>query len=360
MKITDIKLTNVKQTLDKPFWNSIKKTTSSGRSRIEIYTDEGIVGMTLCSGGVRTSLNSLRDKLIGEDPLRIQHIWENLYMGGARKPVAKGDYISVISAVDNALWDLKGKTFNQPVWKLLGGVQNKLWAYAAGGYYQDGKGIPELCEEMETYVKQGFTAVKMKVGWPGVTLKHDAERVAAVRKAVGDDVELLIDANNAWDAHVAIRFGHMIEKYDPYWFEEPVHADDLEGSAKVASALSFPVASGENEFTRWGFRDLIERGGVSIVQADTNNCGGISEWMKIAAMASAHHLQMAPHGQGALGCVVVAAVKNGLIVENYLREFSTDLVAPLEFQDGHVIMTDAPGLGIEWNEDLIKRDGTTY
>lgn len=360
MKITDVKVTTVSQPLEKPFWNSIKKTTSKGRARIEIYTDEGVTGMSLCSGGARKSLGMLKSKLVGQDPFRIGYLWDQMWMGGTRKPISKGDHITAMSAADNALWDLNGKALNQPVWKMLGGVQDKLWAYAAGGYYEDGKGIPELCEEMETYVGQGFQAVKMKVGWPGVTLKQDAERVAAVRKAIGDDVALMIDANNAWNVTDALRFGRMIEEYDPYWYEEPVAPDDFEGSAKLADKLDYPIASGENEMTRWGFRDLIERGGVEVVQADPNNCGGISEWMRIAAMAGAHHLKMAPHGQGALGCVVVAAIEHGLVVENYLRNFSTDMVGGLEFKDGHVIMNDAPGLGIEWNEELIKRDGQTH
>lgn len=357
MKITDVGLTIVNMKLDKPFWNSIVKTTTETRARLELYTDEGVVGMTLTSQGVKKHLDMLKKKLVGEDPTRIEYLWDMLYMGGTRKPVAKGEFICSLSAVDNALWDLRGKVLGQPVWKLLGGAQDKLWAYAAGGYYQEGKNLKELAREMESYVRNGFLAVKMKVGWAGVTLREDVERVKTVRDAIGSDVELMVDANNAWDAATAIRFGLMIERYDPYWFEEPVHADDFEGSARVSSALNIPVASGENEYTRWGFRDLIERGGVSIVQADPNLCGGISEWMKIAAMASAHHLSMAPHGLGALGCVVVAAVKNGLVVENYLREFHTEIVRPLDFKDGHVIMGEAPGLGIQWDEDLIRKFG---
>ncbi|MDP6038155.1 MAG: mandelate racemase/muconate lactonizing enzyme family protein, partial [Candidatus Latescibacteria bacterium] len=257
-------------------------------------------------------------------------------------------------------WYFTGWGGMRPFCTWWGGGPHIGGPYAGGGYYAPGKGRGELCEEMETYVKQGFGAVKMKVGWPGVTLKEDAERVRVVREAIGADVALMIDANNAWDAHTAIRFGRMIEAYDPYWYEEPVRPDDLEGSALVAQALDYPVASGENEATRWGFRDLIERGGVRVVQADPSSCGGISEWMKIAAMASAHHLQMAPHGQGALGCVVVAAVDNGLVVENYFRNFSTDMVGGLEFVDGYVIMGDAPGLGIEWNEELIEKNGETF
>ncbi len=360
MKITAVKLTIVEMELRKPFWNAIKTTRKKKRARLEIHTDEGITGMTLCAASVKTNLETLRKKLIGEDPLRISYLWDKLYMGGTRKPVAKGEFIGTISAADNALWDLQGKVCNQPTWKLLGGAQERLWAYAAGGYYEEGKGIRELCDEMTTYVSQGFRAVKMKVGWPGISLKEDAERVKAVRGAVGDDIALMVDANNAWDATTAIRFGRLIEAYDPYWFEEPVRADDYEGSARVADALAMPVASGENEHTRWGFRDLIARGGVAVVQADPNNCGGISEWMRIAAIAGAHHLKMAPHGQGSLGCVVVAAVEHGLVVENYLRNFRTELVEPPEFKDGYVMMSDRPGLGMEWNEKLLAEEGRTF
>ena len=120
-------------------------------------------------------------------------------------------------------------------------------AYAAGGYYEQGKGLPELCAEMDSYVSAGFRAVKMKVGWSGVTLRQDAERVRAVREAVGPDISLMVDANNAWDAKTALRFGRMVEPYDPYWFEEPVHADDLRGGALLVSSLDMPIASGENE-----------------------------------------------------------------------------------------------------------------
>jgi L-alanine-DL-glutamate epimerase-like enolase superfamily enzyme len=279
-----------------------------------------------------------------------------MYMGRARKPVAKGDYIVAMSVVDNALWDLKGKILGQPVWKLVGGTQERVWVYAAGGYYAEGKGPKELAAELESYAKDGFGAVKMKVGWPGVTLKHDAERVRAVREAIGPDVELMVDANNAWDANTAIRFGRMIEKYDPYWFEEPVHSDDFKGGEKVAAALDFPVATGENEFTRWGFRDLIEAGAVEVVQADPNICGGISEWLKIAAMASAVHLKMAPHGNPNVGSCCVAAVENGLITENYPTTFKSVLMEPVDFRnDGYIYMSDAPGLGIDWNEDALEK-----
>ena len=360
MKITDIKIVGVDLgALERPFWNSIIKTSRSGQGRIEIYTDEGVVGMAPCgASGVRKSniLGTIRSKLMGEDPLRIGYLWDKMYMGGTRKPVAKGDYIASMSAVDNALWDLKGKALNQPVWKLIGGVQDRVNAYAAGGYYEEGKGLPELCAELVSYVEAGFRAVKMKVGWAGVTLKEDAERVRAVREAIGPDIELMVDANNAWDARTALRFARMMEAYDPYWFEEPVHADDFRGGALLAERLDMPIASGENEFTRWGARDLIDAKAADIIQLDPNTCGGISEWLKIAALASAYHLKMAPHGNPHIGCCCVAGVENGLITENYPTAFENKLMGPVDFrEDGYIYMSEEPGLGIEWDEEMIGK-----
>lgn len=360
MTITDIETISVDLgELKIPFWNSIIKTTSTRRGRIEIRTDSGAIGMAPCpaSASVKTTiLGPIRDKLVHEDPLRIDYLWDKMYMGRTRKPVAKGEYIVAMSAVDNALWDLKGKVLNQPVWKLAGGVQNRVWAYAAGGYYAEGKGFNALAAELKSYVDDGFQAVKMKVGWSGVTLREDAKRVQSVREAIGPEVELMVDANNAWDANTAIRFGRMIEQYDPYWYEEPVHADDLTGGTKVAAALDVPVASGENEYTRWGFRDLIATGAAEVVQADPNICGGISEWLKIAAIASAYHLKVSPHGNPNVGSCCVAAVENGLITENYPTSFKSVIMGPVDFRsDGFIHMSEKPGLGIEWDEEMLEK-----
>ena len=360
MKISHIAVSVIELgTLDVPFWNSIIRTSTATRARVEIHTDDGLVGFAPCSASASirsTILGALTTKLKSQDPLRTGHLWSLMYMGGTRKPVAKGDYITAMSAVDNALWDLKGKALAQPVWRLAGGCQERVRAYAAGGYYAEGKGPRQLADELEGYANEGFRAVKMKVGWPGVSLRHDAERVRAVRQAIGPDVELMVDANNGWDANTAIRFGRMIEPYDPYWFEEPVHADDFRGAAKVAAALDVPVASGENEYTRWGFRDLIEQDAAEVVQADPNICGGLSEWLKIASFAGAYHLPMAPHGNASIGSCCVAAVDNGLITENYPTSFKSVLMAPVDFRkDGFIYMSETPGLGIEWDEDIVRK-----
>jgi L-alanine-DL-glutamate epimerase-like enolase superfamily enzyme len=358
MKIVNIKVTAIRKILLKtPYWNSIIRTEARERARVEITTDEGIVGMAPCKAGTRRDIEGIvKSKLLGRDPLRTEELWQLLYMGGTRKPIHKGGFIASMSVVDNALWDLKGKALGQPVWKLAGGAQATVKVYAAGGYYGEGKGVPELCRELESFVSEGFRAVKMKVGWSGIRLREDAERVRAARKALGPDIDLMIDANNAWDASTAVRFGRMVEDAEPYWFEEPVHADDIDGARKVADALDMPVASGENEQTRYGFRDLIERGGAEIVQADPNDCGGISEWLKIAALAAAHHLPMAPHGNAPVGCTCVAAVSNGLITEHYSAGLGDPMMGLPDFRGGMIQMGDEPGLGIHWDEDYIARN----
>jgi L-alanine-DL-glutamate epimerase-like enolase superfamily enzyme len=362
MKVTDVTVTEFSLgKLKTPYWNSIIRTTGKSFSRVEVHTDEGITGMSF--GGHRSHVTGrFKELLVGQDPLSAEACWDRLYAHN-RKPVAKGEYISAIGVIDIALWDLRGKALGLPCWKLLGGHRQRVPVYAAGGYYEgtgetDDKGVAGLVREMTGFLKHGYRAVKMKVGWPGAGLKHDAERVRAVREAIGPDTDLLVDVNNAWDATTAIRFGRMIERYEPYWLEEPTPADDYRGQAAICAALDTPVASGENEFTRWGFRDLIEAEAVDIVQADPRTCGGFTEWLKIAALASAYHLPMAPHGGPHVGAHCVGAVSNGLIVESYVHSIQAHLnefVQPPDIADGHVTLPDRPGLGLIWHEDAIQR-----
>ena len=363
MKITDVTATRVPLPAQKiaPTWNSIvQQERSEGTrqrygTRLEVTTDEGITGYGFEADS--TVLGRFRELLIGQDPLNAEACWDRMYAHN-RKPVAKGEYISSIGKMDVALWDLRGKAMGQPVWKLLGGHRSRLPIYGAGGYYGEGKGLKELAAEMEGIVDAGYRAVKMKVAWPGAGLKGDAERVRVVRDAVGPEVDVMVDANNGWDFNEALRFARLIEKYEPFWFEEPIKPDDYRGQAALCAALDMPVASGENEFTRWGFRDLIEARGVDIVQADPRTCGGITEWLKIAAFASAYHLPMAPHGNVYAGANCVAAVANALIVEYRPRleqDHSNDLYDPPVVNDGHMTLSDEPGLGVPWREDLIKR-----
>lgn len=355
MRITDVKvMTYSLGKLDRPYRNSIITTTNKSVSLVEVLTDDGVSGISF--GGNRPLVEGpIKGRLIGEDPLDSARLWHRMFTGW-RKPVAKGDAIAAIGSVDNALWDLRGKILGLPVYRLLGGFRNRTPAYAAGGYYEEDKGTSGLAAEMTHFVASGYRSVKMKVG--GAPFAEDVNRVRAAREAIGPDIQLMVDANNAWNATEAIRFGRAVERYDICWFEEPCWPDDLEGAAAVCRALDMPVASGEIEYTRWGCRDLIERQAADIIQADPTTCGGLTEWVRVATLASAHHLPVAPHGSHYIGAHAVAAVENGMIVESYarLRPWQDDYISTgIRLEDGELVLPDLPGLGLEIDRQALER-----
>jgi L-alanine-DL-glutamate epimerase-like enolase superfamily enzyme len=327
---------------------------SPGMTQLEIHTDQGIIGRSIPAGSASIIQNELLPRIRGENPFFIERIWDRMYRHN-RKPVAKGDYIRAMGGVDIAIWDIIGKALNLPVYKALGAFNEKIRVYAAGGYYEEGKGLPQLAKEMEGYVAEGFHAVKMKVG--GAPFREDVERVRAVRDAVGPDVDVLIDANNKWNAYDAIRFGRAVEKYDIFWFEEPVEPDDFSGCAEVKQALDIPVVAGENEFTRWGCRDLIQAGSADILNLDTVIAGGITEYRKIAALASAFHIPVAPHGNPFMAVHLLASIPNTLIMETYPAiESKYNLALPLfPVKDGYITAPDKPGIGIDPDPEIVKK-----
>ncbi len=261
-----------------------------------------------------------------------------------------------ISAIDIGLWDIRAKGANLPLYQLLGGFRDRVPTYIAGGYYEEGKGLKELAREMEENVEMGAKAIKMKVG--AVSIAEDVERVKTVRQAVGPNVKVMVDANCAYRYYQAIQLAKRIEEYDVFWFEEPVGADDYEGCRKLAEATSIPIATGENEYTRYGFRDLIEHNSAAILNADAKILGGVTEFMKVAALAQAHDLDIAPHGSQDIHVHLVAAIANGLILEFY-----RDSVDPMWGKiyhhtlrlndDGTVSPPNVPGLGADPNYENL-------
>lgn len=362
MKITEISAECYSWPRAKPIRNGKYTYTHGGINVVKVKTDEGVTGIGLGGGGSTNAgvqtfvglVEGFKPALIGEDPLDVERIWANMWV--PKLIGRRGLSTRVISAIDIALWDLKGKLCNLPVYKLLGGYTNKIPTYIAGGYYQEGKGLRELAQEMEQNVAMGARAVKMKIG--GASINEDVERVRVAREAVGSEVKLLVDANNAYRYYEAIEIARKIEKYDIFWFEEPVMPDDYRGHAMVAAATSIPVATGENEYTRYGFRDLIEHRAAAILNADAQILGGVTEFMKVAALAQAYDLPVAPHGNQDVHVHLVSAIPNGLIVEYY-----RDTVDPmwgksfkeqLMLKDGYLKPPDRPGFGIELNEEALK------
>lgn len=325
-----------------------------GMTLLEIYTDQGIIGRSIPAGYTNIIESELAPQIKGENPFYVERIWDKMYRS-RRKPVAKGIMIGCIGAVDLAIWDIIGKALNMPVYRVMGGFSDKIRVYAAGGYYEEGKSTADLVKEMEGYVQEGFRAVKVKVG--GEEFHTDVERVRAVREALGPKIDILIDANNKWNAYEAIRFGRAVEKYEPFWFEEPVEPDDFAGCAEVRQALDIPITAGENEFTRWGCRDLLEARSADILNLDTVLAGGATEYRKIAAIASAYHVPVSPHGNPFMAIHVLGAINNALIMETYPGvESRYNPALPLfPVVDGYVAIPDKPGLGIDIAPDLIQK-----
>jgi len=299
MKITGLRAHVLSAALSQPFAYSRAWYDTRTAMLVEIETDDGLIGWGECYGPAAMTaavVNSVAPWLIGEDPLRTDFLWQMIY-ARLRDHGQKGVVIEGLSGIDIALWDIKGKHFGVPVYQLLGGpLRNEVQAYATGLYRRkSGNPLRYLAEEAAGYVVEGFKAVKLKVGF-GVA--EDAAVTRAVREAIGPDIALMVDANHAYDASAAIRLGRMIEAHDIGWFEETVPPEDVSGYQAVKAALAIPIAGGECEFTRFGFRNLLVSRAVDIVQPDTCAAGGLSECKKIADMAEAFGTRYNPHVWG--------------------------------------------------------------
>lgn len=277
MKIARIEKFILRATLARPFAYSQGWYKERTALIVRILTDDGLEGIGECFGPPEPAaavIDSVFEPLlIGSDPLCNEVIWDSLY-NKLRDHGQKGIPIEALSGIDIALWDIKGKAAGVPIYKLLGGAfRTRVQAYATGFYRQDRLIEQEavLCEEAASYVSAGFKAMKIKLGFG---LEDDRRVARALRRALGDTVHFMADANHAYDASTAIRLGRVLEEADYDWFEEPVIPEDLEGYRLVHDALDVPIAGGEAEFTRFGMKDLIVRRLVDIVQPDCCGTGG--------------------------------------------------------------------------------------
>lgn len=338
-----------------------------------IITDSGYVGWGEAFGPAlihKTTIDTMyAPMVIGRNPFESEVIWESMY-NKLRDHGQKGLAIEALSAIDIALWDLKGKIAGLPLWALMGGKRrDRVLPYATGLYRRGGKNeLQLLVKEAVSYVDQGFRAIKLKIGFGR---DYDIAAVKTVRKAIGDDIELYVDANHAYNATSAIDLGRRIEEYNIGWFEEPVPPEDIEGYREVKCALSIPIAGGEAEYTRFGFHRLFQARAVDIAQPDCTVTGGISEYMKIVSMATVHNIQCYPHVWGS-----AIALYTGLHCALTLPDFPTRLYpseaklefdqttnvfrdrlagSPLPMKDGYVDAPTGPGLGIEIDTDLVEQ-----
>jgi L-alanine-DL-glutamate epimerase-like enolase superfamily enzyme len=310
--------------------------------------------------------------VIGEDARDISRLWDVMYNGsrahfalarGHAFPILgrRGLTVAAIAGIDIALWDILGKSLGVPVWQLLGGRRHaRMPAYASGGWAP----ADRIAAELQGFLDRGnFKAVKMRVGAGDGTLEHSIRRVRAARDGLGDAVDIMCDAHGTWTVAEARRFCRAVADCDVAWLEEPVCVDDRRGQAEVRAATDIPIASGESEFTRFDFRDLIELRALDILQPDLSIAGGITEAMRIEALASAHQLRFAPHLWGgaltfAAGLHVAAIASSGFILEYSLgANPMLHELAPGAFPvvDGMIEIPDRPGLGVTIDEAFVDR-----
>jgi galactonate dehydratase len=323
---------------------------------VKIFTDEGITGVGECSGWPRvieTAVNDYRSILIGEDARDIDRLWNRLFIGSMGHGVLGTVGGGALTGIEMALWDIKGKALGQPVWNLLGGrFRDRVQVY---GHAR----TPERAREL---MDRGYKA--MKVGFTGAV---ELDRVAAVREAVGSEVDVMVDAHGpSWmTTQDAIAVGRALEPLDLLFYEDPVAPENLDALERIRDAVDIPLAAGERVSTIWGIRPYVERDLVAVIQPDTGRAGGITQMRKMAAMAEAHYITMAPHS-GSLGPVaefaalhVMATIPNALMLERIEFDWPGryEVVTPvLKVADGHLPVPDAPGLGV----DIVEEEVTRY
>lgn len=354
MKITGLEIFHVK-----PRWVFLK-----------VSTDEGIVGYgePVVEGKARTvdaAVMELESYLLGKDPRDIEKHWQTIYRGAFYRggPIL----VSALSGIEQALWDIKGKYHDMPVYQMLGGAcRHRVRMYAPCGGGPPEKAAARALERK----KAGFTAVKTALSAPVRNIdtpgyvRRQAERVAAIREAVGEEVDVAIDFHGRVSPAMAIRLARAMEPYDPMFIEEPCLPENVEAMGRIARATTIPIAAGERLFTRWGFRELIEKQAVAVVQPDICHAGGILEARKIAAMAEVYYSSVAPHNP--LGPISLAAcLQLDAVTPNFLMQEHPGmpegwdlgcgyLKEPFEIVDGYIQVPTRPGLGIDPDEDVLS------
>jgi D-galactarolactone cycloisomerase len=377
MKITKVQAILLSYPIppEKQWRNDYGQVVKHDNVIVKVETDEGITGFGAAHGGPEAIKmiveHELQPLLLGEDPTQTERLWEKMYTGSRLEPSLargyslpehgrRGETLCAIAGVDIALWDIWGKALQQPIYKLLGASRTQVRAYASGGWAPG----DEAEQEMAGYAAKGFSAVKMRAeGRDGFTIAKSLRRIAAARRGIGTEVDLMVDAHGSLDVSTAIRLAKRMEEYDVAWFEEPISPDNHSGLAEVRRATSVPMATGERESTRFDFLSLLEKRAVDVVQPDLAIAGGFTETRRIATLAAAFGVKFAPHNW-ASGVLFAASIHIAMSAPNcFLFEVSqapSPLVyemfeEPFEIKDGYVHAPTGPGLGFTLRADIEKR-----
>ena len=356
MKVTRVETRCVTVKLDKPIGSALGQLHSFGCILVFVHCDSGIIGENLIftlnarrTRVLQSMVEEMADLVIGRDAGHIAGFWARAwrdinFLGHKGVPVVG------ISALDGALWDALGKMSNLPLYRILGGAQDRVPVYHSGGLWLSSSD-KELVAEAERFAAAGFRAMKMRLG--SLEPATDIARVRAVRTAIGPKIKLMADANQGLTESQAIRLGRALEEFDLTWFEEPLPAWDLDGLARVAAALDTPIASGETEYTRYGFRRMLELRSADILMPDLQRVGGVSEFIRVGHMAESYDIAVSSHLFPEISLQVLGALANTIYLE-YMPWFSKLYNETIEFAEGQAIVPERPGWGFTFNQDYVS------
>jgi L-alanine-DL-glutamate epimerase-like enolase superfamily enzyme len=359
MKIASYQVTTLRVPEEDPLANMPEE---KGRMRpvivLRLRTDSGIegIGITFYGSHMTRSLHAAVEDLcalvVGEDPMRIERVVARLRSGTGDSCGPGGIFTLALSAIDIALWDIKGKALDQPLWKLLGGHRDRVPTYASGSLRR-GLSDKQAEQAARILVQKGFKEMKTQMGLPGnPTPADEVRRVRVVREAIGPDIKLMCDINQRWRPEQAIDIGSRAEDVGLFWLEDVTTADDYQGLARVTAALTTPIAGGEYLWGIQPFRQMIEAHSVDIVMIDLVRVGGVSQFMKVAGMAEAFNLPVVSHVMPEMLVHVIAACPNGLTVE-YMPWMLALYQETPAIENGQLVLPDKPGLGLKFDEKAI-------
>jgi len=359
MKITGYQATALNVPEDDPLANMPEE---AGRTRpiviLRLRTDSGIegIGVTLwggkMSGSLRVAVEELAALTVGEDPLRIERVIAKLVGGTGDACGPGGIFTLALAAIDVALWDIKGKALEQPLWKLLGGHRHRVPTYASGSLRR-GLTHDQAQKAAHTLVQKGFKEMKTQMALPGnPPPAEEIRRVRVVREAIGPDIKLMCDINQRWRPEQAIDIGSRVEDVGLFWLEDVTAADDYQGLARVTAALKTPIAGGEYVWGIVPFRHMIEARSVDIPMIDIARVGGVTPFMKVAGMAEAFNLPVVSHVMPEIFVHLIAACPNGLTVEYMPWTLALYEETPA-IENGELVLPDKPGLGLKFDEKAL-------
>lgn len=366
MKIKELEAKLVSIPLNTPKYIATREINSREYLIIKITTEKDIVGWGYTFGSLNAKMvvdKELKPLVKEEDPMFVEKIWNKMFDNTLRWG-RRGIYIRAISAIDIALWDIKAKASGQPLYKLLGGYRKKIPVYASGGYYSSGgkeDEINSVREEMKQKVEDGFKGVKMKIG--GEDFELDIERIKAAREVLGEERKLYVDVNNGWKLYQLTQNDiKKLESIGINWIEEPFMPDALDECRRLREKINIPIANGEVLTTKWDFKQLLESDSTDIWQPDVTVVGGITEFKKVISLASIWNIPVAPHAMHEVHSQLAAAFPASLsyILEYFdttgdIINYGKLLKNPLKAKKGFVYASEKPGVGIEFDEDLINK-----